>query len=158
MPELLVESVWDYPRPPVIEPVPQLIKIVFNAEVIVETWKALRVLETSHPPVYYVPPRVVKPGILHPVPGSTWCEWKGAASYFDVVLGDRVVSRAAWSYPDPLPAFLEIRDYVAFYAGRMDACFVGDEKVLPQAGNFYGGWITSNLTGPFKGVPGTQGW
>jgi len=141
-----------------VEPVPQLIKIIFNAEVIVETWKALRVLETSHPPVYYVPPGVVKAGILHPVPGSTWCEWKGGATYFDVVLGDRVASRAAWFYPDPLPAFLAIRDYVAFYAGRMDACFVGDEKVLPQAGNFYGGWITSNLTGPFKGAPGTRGW
>lgn len=158
MPELLVESVWDYPRPPVVEPVPQLIKIIFNAEVIVETWKALRVLETSHPPVYYVPPGVVKPGILHPVPGNTWCEWKGGATYFDVVLGDRVASRAAWYYPDPLPDFLAIRDYVAFYAGKMDACFVGDEKVLPQAGNFYGGWITSNLTGPFKGAPGTRGW
>ena len=155
---MLFESVWDYPRPPVVEPVPQLIKIFFNAEVIVETREAKRVIETSHPPVYYIPPGAVKTGILRPLPGWTWCEWKGQASYFDIVVAGRTAIRGAWSYPDPAPEFIEIRDYVAFYAAKMDACYVGDEKVLPQEGEFYGGWITSNLSGPFKGGPGTQGW
>jgi uncharacterized protein (DUF427 family) len=124
----------------------------------VATDRALRVLETSHPPTIYVPPGDVADGALTPVRGTTWCEWKGSATYFDVTGGDVRVERAAWAFPDPVPAYAELAGYVAFYPGAMDACWLGDERVQAQPGDFYGGWITADLVGPFKGAPGTLGW
>lgn len=152
------ESVWDYPRPPAVEDVPQRIKIVFNGEIIVDSQNAKRVLETSHPPTYYIPLEDIKPETLQPASARTWCEWKGEARYYDVVEGERTAEKAAWFYPNPTPDYAEIKDQVAFYASKMDACFVEDERVKPQPGDFYGGWITSSIDGPFKGSPGTSGW
>jgi uncharacterized protein (DUF427 family) len=155
---LHIESVWTYPRPPVIEEVPQTVIVIFNGQVIVDCQRAKRVLETSHPPVYYIPIEEIKSGVLQPVSGDSWCEWKGKACYYDVVLNGRTAEKAAWYYPNPVPKFVQIKNYVAFYAAKMDACFVEDEKVLAQEGGFYGGWITSNLIGPFKGGPIKPGW
>jgi uncharacterized protein (DUF427 family) len=153
------ESVWDYPRPPRVEPTVRRIRVVLGGEVIVDSRGAHRVLETSHPPVYYVPPGDVTPGALEPSGDrETFCEWKGLASYYDVVAGGRRVPRGAWTYRDPRPGFEVIRDAVAFYPGPMDACYVDDERVVAQEGDFYGGWITSDVVGPFKGGPGTRGW
>jgi uncharacterized protein (DUF427 family) len=154
-----VESVWDYPRPPRVEPAANRVRVVFAGEIVADTERALRVLETSHPPVYYVPRADVAAGAVEPAPGgSTVCEWKGAAVYFDVVAGGRRAPRAAWAYPEPAPGFEELRNAVAFYAGPMDECTVGGEVVTPQPGGFYGGWITADVRGPFKGGPGTSGW
>lgn len=152
------ESVWDYPRPPRVEPVHRRVRVLFNGEVIAESHRALRVLETSHPPGIYLPPEDVRIAFLRPSTRSSFCEWKGRAVYHHVVVGDRRADDAAWSYPDPVPAFAAIRDYVTFYPGRVDACFLDDEQVVPQEGGFYGGWITSELVGPFKGGPGSWGW
>lgn len=143
------ESVWDYPRPPRIEPTSRRIRVVYGGETIVDTTRALRVLETTHPPVYYVPIADVRAGVLTSAPRETFCEFKGSARYFTVGTEEN----AAWTYDDG-----PLEDHVAFYAGRMDACFVDDERATPQEGNFYGGWITSDLVGPFKGGPGTAGW
>jgi uncharacterized protein (DUF427 family) len=126
--------------------------------VVADTRRGFRVLETSHPPNYYFPPDDVASGALTPAPGTSFCEWKGRADYFDVRGGDRVEGAAAWAYANPSPAFAALRDHVAFYAGRMDACSVDGETVVPQPGGFYGGWITSTVVGPFKGVPGSRGW
>ena len=126
-----MENVWDYPRPPALEPVGKSLRIVFGGVTIAQTTAGFRVLETSHPPVYYLPPDAFIAGVLEP---------------------------ASWSYPDPTPRFAAIRDHLAVYAGSMDACFVDDEAVVPQPGGFYGGWITADLIGPFKGVPGSLGW
>jgi len=155
-----MESVWDYPRPPRLEPVAQRIRVVLGGAVVAETTRAHRVLETSHPPVYYVPLDDVASGALEPAQGrGSFCEWKGAASYYDVIGGNgRRVERGAWTYPSPAPGYEPIRGAVAFYAGPMDECTVGDERVEPQPGGFYGGWITRDLEGPFKGAPGTAGW
>ncbi len=152
------ESVWDYPRPPRLEPTSKRIRVVLNSETIVDSRRAYRVLETSHPPVYYVPLEDVKPGVLEPSRNSSFCEWKGGARYYTLRVGDRVAPDAAWSYPNPTPGFMPIRHFVAFYAGRMDACFVDDERVTPQPGEFYGGWITADVVGPFKGEAGSWGW
>ncbi|WP_339749478.1 DUF427 domain-containing protein [uncultured Rubinisphaera sp.] len=152
------ESVWDYPRPPKSEACSHLIKIILDGEVIAESEQTKRVLETSHPPVYYIPTEDICMDFLEPTQGQSWCEWKGKARYFDVVLRERRIEKAAWSYPTPTPIFETIRDHLAFYPHLMDACFVGDEQVQSQAGGFYGGWITSKIVGPFKGEPGTQGW
>ena len=152
------ESVWDYPRPPRVEPTSKRICIVFNGVVIAETRRALRVLETSHPPVYYLPPADIRMEHLKPTGRSSYCEFKGAARYWTLRVGDRVAENVAWSYPDPAPGFEAIRDHLAFYAGPMDACTVDGERVTPQPGGFYGGWITSDIVGPFKGGPGTLGW
>lgn len=152
------ESVWDYPRPPRTEDVKELVEIHFGGEKIAETTRAKRVLETSHPPVYYVPPEDLRTEFLRPAGGGSWCEWKGRASYYDVAVGDRVAERAAWYYPDPTPPFRGLEDYVAFYPSKMDACYVGGERVRAQEGDFYGGWVTSRIVGPFKGGPGTWGW
>jgi uncharacterized protein (DUF427 family) len=154
-----MESVWDYPRPPRVEPAGRRIRVVLGGTTIAETTRALRVLETSHPPTYYVPREDVAAGVLVESPGATsHCEWKGRAAYFDVVAGDRREAAAAWSYPDPSPGYEAIRGAVAFYPARMDACFVGDEAATPQPGGFYGGWVTADVSGPFKGAPGTSGW
>jgi uncharacterized protein (DUF427 family) len=153
------ESVWDYPRPPRLEPTTRRIRVVFDGTTIVDSRRALRLLETSHPPTYYIPRSDVREGHLRATEGGrTFCEWKGQASYFDVVSGDRVAPRAAWVYPDPVAAYAALRDHVAFYPDPMDACFVDDERVAAQSGSFYGGWITSDIVGPFKGGPGTAGW
>ncbi|ACL24649.1 DUF427 domain-containing protein [Chloroflexus aggregans] len=152
------ESVWDYPRPPRLEPTTRRIRVVFAGITLVDSRRALRVLETSHPPVYYVPPEDVQMTFLRPNPARSFCEFKGVAMYYDVVVGERIAREAAWSYPDPTPAFTPLRGYLAFYAGPMDACYVDDELVTPQPGGFYGGWITSDIVGPFKGGPGTWGW
>jgi uncharacterized protein (DUF427 family) len=155
----VTESVWDYPRPPRVEPSSRRIRIVLGGETIVDTTRSHRVLETSHPPVFYVPLEEIAAGVLTPSEGrETYCEWKGVASYFHVSAGGRTVDRGAWTYRDPVPGFEAIRDAVAFYPGRMDACFVDDEQVVAQAGDFYGGWITSEIVGPFKGEAGTTGW
>lgn len=153
------ESVWDYPRPPRLEATGKALEILFNGVVIAATRRAYRVLETSHPPVYYIPPADIQMAYLRPRPGQTsYCEFKGQAIYYDVVVGARSAERAAWQYPSPTPAYAPIRNYLAFYAGPMDACTVDGEQVIPQPGGFYGGWITQDIVGPFKGVPGSWGW
>ena len=152
------ESVWDYPRPPRLEDSPKHIRIICGGEVLVDTHRAKRVLETSHPPHYYIPPADIQMQYLQPSPRSTWCEWKGRAKYFTIAIGDTLLTDAGWSYPDPTPAFAGLQDYIAFYPGKMDACYVDEEQVEAQEGDFYGGWITSDIVGPFKGGPGTWGW
>ncbi|MEM8984041.1 MAG: DUF427 domain-containing protein [Pseudomonadota bacterium] len=152
------ESVWDYPRPPACEPVAERLRIVFGDQQIAATNRGYRVLETSHPPVYYLPPDAFVAGSLLPASGRSFCEFKGEAIYWDVVAGDRRAAKAAWSYPEPVARYAELGDHVAVYASRMDQCWVGDERVLPQSGDFYGGWITADIVGPFKGGDGTWGW
>jgi uncharacterized protein (DUF427 family) len=152
------ESVWDYPRPPRIESLEERVRIEFGGVVLADTVQALRVLETASPPTIYIPPQDIRMKYLEPARGSSHCEWKGQASYWTVRVGDKVAMRAGWSYPRPTKEFGSIRDYVAFYAGKMDACFVGEMRVTPQVGDFYGGWVTPNIVGPFKGDPGTSGW
>jgi uncharacterized protein (DUF427 family) len=152
------ESVWDYPRPPRLEDVDKKVKVVFGGVTLAYTTRTKRVLETSHPPVYYIPTDDIRMEHLEPSAGGSYCEWKGRAGYYDVVTEVRVEPRAAWFYPDPTPSFESLRDYVAFYPSKMDGCWVGGEKVDAQEGDFYGGWITPNIVGPFKGGPGTWGW
>jgi uncharacterized protein (DUF427 family) len=152
------ESVWDYPRPPRLERVPERIRVVVGAVALADSLRAWRVLETSHPPTYYVPPDDVLLEYLVPSPTRSACEWKGMASYHTLVLGSRRTEDVAWSYADPRPGFEPIRGHLAFYPGRVDEAWVGDERAKPQAGDFYGGWVTSWIEGPFKGGPGTLGW
>jgi uncharacterized protein (DUF427 family) len=152
------ESVWDYPRPPRLEDVDRRVKVVFGGVTLAYTTRAKRVLETSHPPVYYVPPEDIRTEHLRPSEGTSVCEWKGRARCYDVVTDERREERAAWCYPDPVPAYRELKDHVAFYPAKMDACWVDGEKVEAQKGGFYGGWITSEVVGPFKGAPRTFGW
>lgn len=152
------ESVWDYPRPPRVEESTKHIRVIFNGVTIAETRRAKRVLETSSPPVYYIPLEDIRMEYLAPTARATICEWKGRARYFTVTVGDRTAANAAWCYPNPTPDFAAIQDYIAFYASAMDACYVDDERVRPQAGDFYGGWITRDIVGPFKGEPGTLNW
>ena len=152
------ESVWDYPRPPRTENVEEKVKVVFGGVTLAYTTRAKRVLETSHPPVYYIPPGDIRMEHLRPSDGASYCEWKGLARYYDLVVDGRTEERAAWFYPEPTPPFRDLTDYVAFYPSRMDACWVGEEKVQAQEGDFYGGWISPNIVGPFKGPPGTRGW
>ncbi|MDN2583937.1 DUF427 domain-containing protein [Aquibium sp. ELW1220] len=152
------ESVWSYPRPAIAEPSACHIVIEHGGRRIAETRSAVRTLETSHPPSWYIPPADIAPGVLRRAAGTSPCEWKGAAIYFDVVAGDTVLPRVGWCYPDPTPPFALLRDHVAFYAGPFDRCTVDGETVTPQPGRFYGGWITSRVVGPFKGGPGTMGW
>ena len=153
-----MENVWDYPRPPALEPVSRPVRIAFAGRTIASTAAAFRVLETSHPPVYDLPRAAFAGCEVEPSSGGSFCEWKGAARYWSIRAGGHVADRCAWSYPDPAPAFAAIRDHLAVYAGAMDRCWVGDEAVVPQPGGFYGGWITSDLVGPFKGGPGSMGW
>ena len=154
----MTESVWDYPRPPGVEPSTRRIRVVLGDVTVADTTRALRVLETSHPPVYYIPPEDVRREYLRPSRRQTYCEFKGQASYYDLVVGEREVRDAAWYYPEPDSRFAAIRDHLAFYPGRVDACFVDEEQVVAQAGDFYGGWVTAEIEGPFKGGPGTAGW
>jgi uncharacterized protein (DUF427 family) len=148
------ESVWDYPRPPRVEVSDERVVIVQDGSVVVDTRDSLRVLETSHPPVYYLRRSDFAPGVLTDAAGSSFCEFKGSARYLSVGSADR----AGWFYPDPSPGFESLADRVAVYPGAMERCEVDGETVLPQAGGFYGGWITSRVAGPFKGEPGTAGW
>jgi len=134
------------------------VTVVLGGEVIVDTTRALRVLETSHPPTFYLPRADVVQGALVPAPGASFCEWKGQAAYLDMVGGGRTAPRAAWYYPTPAPAYAALADHIAVYPGAMDECRVGGEPVRSQEGDFYGGWITDEIVGPFKGGPGTWGW
>jgi uncharacterized protein (DUF427 family) len=152
------ESVWDYPRPPRLESTSSVIEVVLDDVRIAVTNLALRVLETSHPPTYYLPMTSFKQGSLRPAAGKSVCEWKGVAAYFDVVAGSVVAERAAWGYPQPTPAFLALVDHVAVYPSAMDTCTVDGEVVTSQPGDFYGGWVTSKVVGPFKGDPATRFW
>ncbi len=157
------ESVWDYPRPPRLEASPVSIEVVLGGVVVARTTSSLRVLETSHPPTYYLPASSFIEGALRPAPGSSWCEWKGEASYLDVVAqsadGTAVVApRAGWTYPQPTDGFLPLVDHVALMPAAMERITLDGEVVQPQEGGFYGGWITSRVVGPFKGAPGTYGW
>ena len=152
------ESVWGFPRPAIAEPSPAHIVIEHAGTIVADSRATIRTLETSHPPSYYIPPADIAEGVLRQAQGSSFCEWKGHAVYWDVVIGDNVLPRVGWSYPDPTRAFAKLRDHVAFYAAPFDRCSVDDEIVTPQPGGFYGGWITSGYAGPFKGVPGSQFW
>ncbi|MDX1616909.1 MAG: DUF427 domain-containing protein [Candidatus Promineifilaceae bacterium] len=153
------ESVWDYPRPPRLERTNRHIQIIVNEVVVADTRSAWRVLETSHAPTYYIPPADILMRHLQRVPRRrTMCEWKGQAHYYDVVVGDERREQAAWAYAAPTPAFASIKDHLAFYVRLMDQCLVDGEVARPQPGGFYGGWVTDDVVGPFKGEPGTTWW
>jgi len=152
------ESVWDYPRPPRAEPTPRRLTVTAGGRTVADTTRGWRVLETSHPPTYYIPPEDADRSLLRPNGRTSVCEFKGVAHYFDLVLGEEVRPSAAWAYPDPTPGFAPIAGHLCFYASRVDACTGGGEPVQAQPGDFYGGWITSDLEGPFKGAPGSLGW
>jgi len=148
------ESVWDYPRPPKLEPTNKLIEVIFNGVAIARTNQAFRVLETSHPPVYYLPPCDVQMQYLQLEPDHSYCEWKGIASYYSLSVNGKIAKKCAWFYAEPTAKFAAIKNYIAFYAQLMDACYVNGELVKPQPGNFYGGWITADIVGRFKGEAG----
>ncbi len=150
------ECVWDYPRPPKIESIDWNLKVVHSQHTLAETSRGVRILETSHPPCYYFPAADVDFQYLEPSATRTFCEWKGRARYWHLRIGDVYIEDVCWAYPNPTDQ--QIKDHVSFYAGRVEACFVAGERVLPQEGEFYGGWITEWVTGPFKGGPGTRGW
>ena len=149
-----MERVRDYPRPPRLETSQDLVRVEALGEILVETQRSLRVLETFHPPTYYLPPEAMNQGLLVPAPGRpSFCEWKGVASYYDVVAGEQRINRAVWTYNHPSERFRELAGWFALYPGQMDGCWVNGERVIPQQGGFYGGWITSQVEGPFKGDP-----
>ncbi len=152
------ESVWDYPRPPIVEDTDKHIEVFFNDILIADSTDVKRVLETSSPPVYYIPTEDIEMRYFLPTERRSLCEWKGAASYYDIMVHDKTAPAAAWYYPNPTPRFEAIKNYIAIYPQYMDACFVDGEVARPQPGNFYGGWITNDIVGPFKGEPGTESW
>ena len=152
------ESVWDYPRPPRLEPTDRRIRVVFAGTTVADTTRAIRVLERSHPPTYYIPAADIEMSLLVETPGTSFCEFKGRARYAGVHVNGCTANRAAWYYPTPYYAYAALREHYAFFAHCMDGCFVDGERVQPQHGSFYGGWITSDIAGPFKGEPGTRGW
>lgn len=152
------ESVWDYPRPPRLDPSSQHVVIEFNGEVIADSRSAIRVLETSHPPVYYIPPEDVRLEYLQAEQNTSFCEFKGIARYYGIEINGKHVRAVAWCYPEPFPGFEPIAHAIAFYPGRVDRATVAGEVVRPQPGTFYGGWVTDAIVGPFKGEPGTDGW
>ncbi len=152
------ESVWDYPRPAIMEPTSKRLRIVFEGTTLADTRSAFRVLETSHPPTYYLPPSDIDTERLRSSGKRSFCEWKGEASYFDLVGAEKTVRAAAWCYPNPSSAFAAMAGYISFYAHAVDACDVDGEMVQAQEGDFYGVWITGDVVGPFKGAPGTWGW
>lgn len=152
------ESVWDYPRPPKVERTTKRIRVEFAGELVVDTQGGMRVLETSHPPVYYIPQADIRADLLSQGSRYTFCEFKGLASYWTLRVGDMVSADAAWSYERPSLGYEAIRGHLAFYVGRVDACFVDDERVQAQPSEFYGGWVTSEIDGPFKGRPGSERW
>ena len=152
------ESVWDYPRPPRLERSSSAIRVVLGGVTIIDTDRSWKVSETASPPTYYLDPEEFIPGVVHPVPGESWCEWKGRAAYSDLVAGDRTARQAAWYYPRPNHRYAALAGHLAVYPSRVDACFLDGEEVRPQDGDFYGGWITSRVVGPFKGEAGTLSW
>ncbi len=152
------ESVWDYPRPPALVACDRRVRIELGGVIVADSTSALRILETSHPPTIYIPPADIDQACIRPAAGRSYCEWKGDASYVDVVAGERREARAGWLYPDPVAPYEALRDHVAFYPGRMDACWLDDERVRSQPGDFYGGWISADIRGPFKGADGTRHW
>lgn len=152
------ESVWDFPRPPRLEATSARLRIVHAGRTIADTVNGLRLLETSHPPSYYIPPGDIDMTRLRSATGASFCEWKGAAVYWDVVAGDSPLLAIGWSYPDPAPTYAALRDHIAFYAAPFDLVMIDDERVRPQPGGFYGGWITGKFAGPFKGVAGSRFW
>ena len=157
-PEPGQESVWDYPRPPRVEKTLKHFKVEYGGAVVAESHRVLRVLETASAPVYYFPPEDVDLTLLQTQAQQSFCEWKGLANYVDVVVGDQRAAAAAWAYAEPTPGFASIRGYLAFYAQKMDACYVDGERARPQPGRFYGGWVTDDIVGPIKGEPGTGHW
>lgn len=152
------ESVWDYPRPPRLEKVSETLRVVLAGVTVAETRQGFRVLETSHPPAYCIPPGDVRWDLLVEAPGQSFCEFKGMARYWSLDVQGTWSDKVAWSYPNPSRGFTDIAGYLSFYASRVDGCWVGDERVIPQEGDFYGGWITSRVVGPFKGGPDSFGW
>jgi uncharacterized protein (DUF427 family) len=152
------ESVWDYPRPPRVEPVQERIRVIIDGYELADSTEALRVLETAGAPVYYVPAADVRMDLLEPTAHHSFCEWKGEASYWSIRLSDRTIPNAAFGYLTPTAGYESISGYIAFYPGLVDEAWVGDERATPQPGRFYAGWVTSKVVGPFKGEPGTQGW
>ncbi|KAB0676196.1 DUF427 domain-containing protein [Aureimonas leprariae] len=152
------ESVWDYPRPAVAEPTSKRVRIVHRGVVLADSSQAVRTLETSHPPSYYIPRQDIDMARLRRTERRSLCEWEGSAVYFDVAIDGDTLSDVGWSYPDPTAPFACLRDHVAFYAAPFEECTVDGERVVPQPGDFYGGWITSDLAGPFKGMPGSRLW
>jgi uncharacterized protein (DUF427 family) len=154
-----MENVWEYPRPPAISPCAQRVRIEVGDEVLAQSTRALRVLETSHPPTVYLPSADVRADLLTPSScRSSWCEFKGAARYLDATVAGKLIVAVGWTYPEPSPRYEALRDHIAIYPGRVDSAWIGDERVLAQAGDFYGGWITADLVGPFKGPAGTLHW
>jgi uncharacterized protein (DUF427 family) len=151
------ESVWDYPRPPRLEiRTDKHVRVIFNGVQIAESRRPIRILETSHPPTYYLPPEDVRMEYFKPITRSTFCEFKGSAAYYTLVVGEKSAAAVAWYYPNPTPAYAALKNYIALYASRMEVCYVNGEQVTAQAGDFYGGWITQEIVGPFKGDPGTE--
>ncbi len=154
-----MERVWDYPRPPAVVRCDRRVRVMLGGELLADSVDALRVLETSHPPTVYIPPADVRAEFLTVSEArSTWCEFKGAAHYLDAIAGEQRVEAVAWSYANPSPGYLALKDHLAFYPGRADSAWMDGERVQAQQGDFYGGWITADLVGPFKGPPGTRGW
>ncbi len=154
---LPLESVWDYPRPPSVISCERRVRVLLDATVVAESDRAARVLETASPPTIYLPSEDVRTELLQAASGQTFCEWKGSASYFDVAVDEGRAPRAAWTYEDPKGAYAELRGWLSFYP-RLVECYLDEERVRPQAGEFYGGWVTDEIAGPQKGEPGTEGW
>lgn len=156
------ESVWDYPRPPAVQDVAQRLRVVFAGETIADTMRGRRIVETAGAPVYYFPPADVREPALRPVDRMSVCEWKGVAVYYDLVVDQRTALGAAFAYPDPLDDLAQgygrVAGWLSFYAGKVDACYVGGERATPQPGGVYAGWVTAAIAGPIKGAPGTEGW
>ena len=152
------ESVWDYPRPAICEPTPRRVQIIHCGVELVDSRKAWRTLETSHPPTYYIPQSDIAMEHLRANPRRTMCEWKGQARYWDIDIGEEIITAVAWSYAEPTPSFESIRDHLAFYPEPLDQCLIDGEQITPQPGQFYGGWISQYEAGPFKGRPGSQFW
>lgn len=152
------ESVWDYPRPPRVESETRAVRVVLGGIEVATTRRALRVLETSSPPTIYVPPADVRREFFTPTDERTLCEWKGLATYWSAEILGQFFAQVAWTYEDPSASYEVLRDSFAFFPGRVDACWLGDERVRPQPGTYYGGWVTREIVGPFKGVPGSERW
>lgn len=152
------ESVWDYPRPPKVEPFSSHIRISHQSQTLIDTNRSFKLMETSHPPTYYLPISDFKQGVLRENEHRTFCEFKGVANYFDLIIDGNIFHNIGWTYHLPNKYYLMLKDHISLYASKLDACYVNNEKVSAQEGDFYGGWITSNIVGPFKGAPGTYGW
>lgn len=151
------ESVWDYPRPPALVRDPRLVEVHLGGTIVASTRRAFRVLETASPPTYYLPPEDIRLDLLDLSSNGSFCEWKGEARYWDLVTDDVTVPSVGWSYPTPFAEFADLKHYVAFYPAKVECCLAG-ERVTPQPGDFYGGWVTAEIVGPFKGEAGSSSW